>query len=99
MSKKPAAWAPRCARPSGPVITPVSWKLLNQRVQEFLGSLSRLHIAAIRVDDVIIEAEVPGGGHHRALSLCAVMGAIALEKLKAGAVDELELDVVPGLVR
>jgi N6-L-threonylcarbamoyladenine synthase len=29
----------------------------------------------------------------------AVMGAIAFEKLKAGAVDSLDLDVLPGLVR
>jgi N6-L-threonylcarbamoyladenine synthase len=29
----------------------------------------------------------------------AVMGAIAIEKLKAGVVESLELDVYPGLVR
>ena len=36
------------------------------------------------------------------LSLCtdnAVMGAIAVEKIKAGLVDDLELDITPGLVR
>jgi len=29
----------------------------------------------------------------------AVMGAIAFERLKAGAVDDLDLDAIPGLVR
>jgi len=36
------------------------------------------------------------------LSLCtdnAVMGAIAIERLKAGLTEELDLDVVPGLIR
>jgi N6-L-threonylcarbamoyladenine synthase len=36
------------------------------------------------------------------LELCtdnAVMGAIAFEKLKAGCVESLELDIQPGLVR
>ncbi len=36
------------------------------------------------------------------LSLCtdnAVMGAIAIEKMKAGQVDDLHLEIVPGLVR
>jgi hypothetical protein len=28
-----------------------------------------------------------------------VMGAIALEKLKAGQVEQLDLDAIPGLVR
>ena len=40
--------------------------------------------------------------HIAPLELCtdnAVMGAIAIERLKAGLVDELDLDVVPGLVR
>ena len=29
----------------------------------------------------------------------AVMGAIALERLKAGIVDPLDIDITPGLVR
>ncbi len=40
--------------------------------------------------------------HIAPLELCtdnAVMGAIAIERLRAGAVESLELDVLPGLVR
>ncbi len=40
--------------------------------------------------------------HIAPLSLCtdnAVMGAIALERLRAGLVDDLSLDIVPGLLR
>ena len=52
-----------------------------------------------------LEAEARAAGvelHIAPLELCtdnAVMGAIAVERLKAGLVDELDLDVVPGLVR
>ena len=40
--------------------------------------------------------------HVAPLKLCtdnAVMGAIAVERLKAGLVEELDLDVFPGVVR
>jgi len=40
--------------------------------------------------------------HIAPISLCtdnAVMGAIAIERLKAGLIENLELDVVPGLIR
>ena len=40
--------------------------------------------------------------HIAPLALCtdnAVMGAIAVERLKAGLVEELDLDVLPGVVR
>jgi N6-L-threonylcarbamoyladenine synthase len=40
--------------------------------------------------------------HIPPLSLCtdnAVMGAIAVERLKAGLIESLDLDVYPGLVR
>ena len=40
--------------------------------------------------------------HVAPLELCtdnAVMGAIAVERLKAGAVESLDLDIQPGLVR
>ena len=40
--------------------------------------------------------------HVAPLRLCtdnAVMGAIAVERLKAGRVEQLDLDVVPGVVR
>ena len=36
------------------------------------------------------------------IALCtdnAVMGAIAVERLKAGAIESLDLDIFPGLVR
>ena len=40
--------------------------------------------------------------HIAPLSLCtdnAVMGAIAIERLKAGLTENLDLDIMPGLVR
>ena len=40
--------------------------------------------------------------HVAPIELCtdnAVMGAIAFEKLRAGQIDDLDLDVSPGLVR
>jgi N6-L-threonylcarbamoyladenine synthase len=40
--------------------------------------------------------------HIAPIELCtdnAVMGAIAIERLKAGAVEDLDLDIYPGLVR
>ena len=40
--------------------------------------------------------------HVAPLSLCtdnAVMGAIAVERLKAGLIETLDLDIYPGLVR
>ncbi len=56
---------------------------LRERLNELAGRLA-------------IELHIPP------LALCtdnAVMGAIAVERLKAGLVEQLDLDVFPGLVR
>ena len=53
-----------------------------------------------RLSDACEEAGVTL--HIAPIELCtdnAVMGAIAWEQLKAGKVDDLQLDAVPGLVR
>jgi N6-L-threonylcarbamoyladenine synthase len=62
-------------------------------------------VAANRVLRQRLEEETRQAGielHIAPLQLCtdnAVMGAIAIERLKAGKIEELDLDVVPGLVR
>ncbi len=54
-------------------------------------------------EELAIAAEQRGWELHIApMALCtdnAVMGAIAIEKIRAGQYDTLELDIVPGLVR
>ena len=59
----------------------------NRRFRTQLGEVAKKH----KFDFLIAPLE-----------LCtdnAVMGAIAFERLKAGLVDDLDLDVAPGLVR
>jgi N6-L-threonylcarbamoyladenine synthase len=62
-------------------------------------------VAANRVLRQRLEEETRRAGielHIAPLQLCtdnAVMGAIAVERLKAGETESLDLDAVPGLVR
>ena len=59
---------------------------------------ARLRAAADRGSRAAAASEL----HIAPLRLCtdnAVMGAIAVERLKAGLIESLDLDVTPGLVR